>query len=88
LGERRNSYKILVENPEGKRFQINFWEGNIRMDRKYLKEDIPPWSSSGSQTEREGVDWINLTQNGVQWRTLVNIAMNMRLAVKMWIVCL
>jgi hypothetical protein len=27
----------------------------------------------------QGVDWINLAQNAIQWRTLVNRVMNLRI---------
>jgi hypothetical protein len=66
-GEIRNSYKSLVGKPDGKKpFERpkRGWEDNIKI---YLKER--GWA---------GVDWINLAQDGVQWRSLMNTAMNHR----------
>jgi hypothetical protein len=61
MGERRNSYGILVGKPEGKR-QLrrprHSWEVNIRMDLRGMG-----W---------EGVDWMHLVQDRDQWWTLVN----------------
>jgi hypothetical protein len=63
----RNAYKILVGKPEGKRplgRPRSRWEGNIRTVLK--------------GTGWEGVDWIHLAQDRVQWRTLVDPVMNFR----------
>jgi hypothetical protein len=66
-GEMRNAFKILVENPEEKR-QLGRsrrrWEDNIKMDLREIG--------------LEDVYWIHLAQNRLQWRTLVNTAMNLR----------
>jgi hypothetical protein len=40
------------------------WEVNIRMDLREIK-----WG---------GMGWIDLAQDKVQWRALVNTAMNLR----------
>jgi hypothetical protein len=49
-GEKRAAYRILLENPEGKRplgRPRHRWEGNIKIDLREIG-----WS---------GVDWIDLT---------------------------
>jgi hypothetical protein len=66
-GEKRNAYRILVGKPEGKRplgRPRRRWEYNIRM---YLREKV--WG---------GMDWIDLAQDGDQWRALENTVMNLR----------
>jgi hypothetical protein len=66
-GEKRNAYRVLVGNPEGKRSlgrPRRRWEDNIRMD---LIEEV--WG---------GMDWIDLAQDRDQWRALVNTVMNFR----------
>jgi transposase len=58
--EKRNVYRILVGNPEGKRplgRPRHRWVDNIKMD---------------------GMEWIDLAQDGDQWRALVNTVMNLR----------
>jgi hypothetical protein len=68
MGEMRNSYKILVEKPEGKRLlgrPGRGWEDNIRMDIREIG--------------CEGVDWIHLAQHRDQWRAVVNTVMNLRI---------
>jgi hypothetical protein len=67
-GEKRNAYRILVGNPEGKRplgRPRRRWEDNIRMDLREI--------GCG------GMDWIDLAQDRDQWRTLVNTVMNLRI---------
>jgi hypothetical protein len=62
--EKRNSYRILVGKPEGKRpleRPRRRWEDNIRMEIG--------WG---------GMDWIDLAQDRDQWRALVNTAINIR----------
>jgi hypothetical protein len=62
-GEKRNAYRILVGNPEGKRplgRSRHMWVDNIR---------AIGW---------DGMDWIDLAQNRDQWRALVNTVMNLR----------
>jgi hypothetical protein len=41
-----------------------WWENNIRMDHREIG-----WG---------GMDWIDLLQDGDQWRVLVNTVMNLR----------
>jgi hypothetical protein len=60
----RNTYKILVGEPEGKRPLGRprcRWEEDVRMGL---------WEKGW-----EGVDWIHLAQNRDQWRVLVNTVM-------------
>jgi hypothetical protein len=67
VGEVRNTYSILVGMLEGKtplRRLRSRWEDNIRMD---LREIV--W---------EGLDWIQLGQDRVQWRAPANSLMNLR----------
>jgi hypothetical protein len=59
MGEKRNSYRILVRMPEGKRplgIPRRRWVDNIKMDLREIGWD--------------GIDWINLAQNRDQWRLL------------------
>jgi hypothetical protein len=67
MGERKNAFRILVGKPEGNRLlgrPRRRWEVNIRMDLKEIG-----WG---------GMDWIDLAQDGDQWRALVNTVMNLR----------
>jgi hypothetical protein len=61
-GEKRNAYRILVGNPEGKR-------PLIRRRRRWVDLREIGW---------DGMDWIDLAQERDQWRTLVNTVMNLR----------
>jgi hypothetical protein len=63
----RNTYKILVEKPEGKRSvgrSRRRWEDIIKMGLKLIG--------------CEGVDWIHPAQGRYQWRALVNMVMSLR----------
>ena len=67
MGERRGIYKFLVGKPEGKRplgRPRRRWEDNIKMDLQ--------------EVGCEGMDWIELAQDGDRWRALVNAVMNLR----------
>jgi hypothetical protein len=67
MGEKRNSYSLLVGEPEGKRplgRPRRRWVDNIRMDLGEVG-----WSD---------VVWIGLAQDGNRWRALVNSVMNLR----------
>jgi hypothetical protein len=66
-GDKGNTYRILVEMPEGKR-QLGRprrrWVNNIKMDLREIGWD--------------GMEWIHLAQNRGHWRALVNTEMNFR----------
>jgi hypothetical protein len=57
LGEKGSGYKVLVQNPEGKRRLGTRWlecEGNIKMDLEEMRS--------------EGVDWIHVAvDRGNMW---------------------
>jgi hypothetical protein len=63
-GEKRNAYRILAGKPEGKKplgRTRRRWVDNIKMDFREAE-----WGS---------MDWIYLSQDRDQWRTLVNTVM-------------
>jgi hypothetical protein len=67
MGEKRNAYRILVGNPEGKRplgRPRRSWVDNIKMDLRKIEWD--------------GMDWIDLAQDRNQWTALVNAIINLR----------
>jgi hypothetical protein len=67
MGEGRGVYIILVGRPEGKRLlgrPRRRWEDNIKL---YLRE-----------IGFDGANWIQLTQDRVQWRAFVNTVMNLQ----------
>jgi hypothetical protein len=66
MGKKRNTYRILVENPEGKRplgRSRRKWVDSIKMDPRQVGWD--------------GMDWIDLAQDRDQWRALMNAVMNL-----------
>jgi hypothetical protein len=66
MGEGRGAYRVLVGRPEGKRPLGRprcRWEDNIKMDLGEIGID--------------GVNWIRLAQDRVQWRAFVNTVMNL-----------
>jgi hypothetical protein len=66
MGEKRNAYRLLVGNPEGKRplgRARRRWFYNIRMDLLEVK-----WGD---------VVWIGLAQDRDRWRALVNSVLNL-----------
>jgi hypothetical protein len=68
MGEGRGIYRVLVGRPEGKRPMERHrhrWEDNIKMDLR--------------ETEINGVNWIWLAQDRVQWQAFVNMVMNLRI---------
>ena len=67
MEEDRSAFKILTGKPTGKRplgRSRRRWEDNIRMDL----EDI------GINTR----NWVDLAQDRIYWRALVNAALNFR----------
>jgi hypothetical protein len=65
VGDIRNAYQVLVGKPEGRKLfgrPRRTLEDNIKMDIKEI------WC--------DGVDWIHLAQDTLQWRALVNPVMN------------
>jgi hypothetical protein len=67
MREKRNAYKILMRNPEGRRPLGRprcRWVDDIEMDLGEIG-----WS---------GMSWIDLAQNRESWRALVNTVMNLR----------
>jgi hypothetical protein len=73
MGEKRNTYRILMGKPEGKRplgRPRRRWVDNIKMDL--------------GEIEWDGMDWIDLAQDRDQWRALVNTAMNLPNCIKCW----
>jgi hypothetical protein len=62
----KNTYRIFVGKPEGKRplgRPRRRWVDNIKMDLREMG-----WGC---------MDWIDLAQDGDQWRDLVNTVMNL-----------
>jgi hypothetical protein len=67
MGEPGVAYNILVGRPEGRRplgRPRRRWEDNIKMDLR--------------EVGFGDVDWIDLAQDRVRWRALVNTVMNLR----------
>jgi hypothetical protein len=67
MGDKRNTYRILVGKPEGKRplgRPRRRWVDNIKIDLREIGWD--------------GMDRIDLGQDRDQWRTFVNTVMNLR----------
>jgi hypothetical protein len=67
IGEMRNTYKILVRKPKGKRQRgrpRRKGEDNIKMDLREIGWEI--------------VDLITLAQDRDRWRARVNTVMNLR----------
>jgi hypothetical protein len=66
-GEKRNAYRLLAGNPEGRRPLVNTrrrWVNIIKMDLEEI--------------EWRGVDWIGLAQDRDKRSALVNAVMNLR----------
>jgi hypothetical protein len=67
MGQEINVYRVLMGKPEGKRplgRPRRSWEDGIRMDLRKID-----WGS---------VDWIQLAQDRVWWRAVLNAAINLR----------
>jgi hypothetical protein len=63
----RIAYRILAGKPDEKRplgRPRRRWVENIKMNHREIR-----WY---------GMDWIDLAENGNQWRALVNTVMNIR----------
>jgi hypothetical protein len=68
MGKGSGVYKVLVENPEGKRplgRPRRRWKDNIKADLQ--------------EVDCGDVGWILLAQDRDRYRTLVNAVMNLRL---------
>jgi len=66
MGERRSSYRFVVQKLEGKRplgIPRNTWEDNIKRDLQ--------------EVEFGGKNWIDLAKDGDRWRALVDMLMNL-----------
>jgi hypothetical protein len=66
-GVKRNAYRILVGEPEGKRLRGR--------PRRRLVDNI---KSDLRQIGWGGMDWIDLAQNRDQWMALVSTVINLR----------
>jgi hypothetical protein len=67
MGEGRGVYRVLVGRPEGKRplgRPKSSWEDNIKLVLREIGIDV--------------LNWIQLAQDRVQWRALVNTVMGLR----------
>jgi hypothetical protein len=67
MGEKRNVYRLLVGNPEGKRplgRPRSRWIDNIKMELSEIGLSV--------------VDWMGLAQDRYRWRALVNSVMNLQ----------
>jgi hypothetical protein len=67
MGEGRGVYRVLVGRPEGKRpldRSRHKWEDNIKLVLREIGIN--------------GVNWIQLAQDGVQWEAFVNTVMNLQ----------
>jgi hypothetical protein len=67
MGEGKGVYRVLVGRPEGKRplgRPRHRWEDNIKMDFR--------------ETGIDGVNWIWLAQDRVQWQAFVNMVINLQ----------
>lgn len=65
-----NAYRILAEEPEGKRPVIRSrlgWVYNIKM---HVRE----------RERMGGMDWVNKAQDRNEWRTLVSTVLNIRVS--------
>jgi hypothetical protein len=67
MGEKRNAYRLLMGEPEGKRplgRSRRRWKDNVRIDLGEVG-----WGD---------VAWISLAQDRNRWRALVNSVLNLR----------
>jgi hypothetical protein len=71
---KRNAYRILVGNPEGKRplgRRRPKWVDSIKIDFRDIGWD--------------GMDWIDLAQDRDQWRALVNTVWDVAIYIYIYI---
>jgi hypothetical protein len=69
MGTKRSACRILVGMPEGKRplgRTRHRWVDNIKMDHREIGWD--------------NMDWIDVAQDRDQWKALVNMVLNLRVA--------
>jgi hypothetical protein len=69
MGAKRSAYRILVEKTGEKTLlgrPRRRWVDNIKMDLREIGWD--------------GMDWIDVAQYRNQWRALLNMVMNLRVA--------
>jgi hypothetical protein len=67
MGGERVVYRVLVGKPEGKSplgRPRRRWKDNFKLDLRKIRID--------------GANWIQLAQDRIHWRALVNTAMNLR----------
>jgi hypothetical protein len=67
MGDMRNTYKMSIGKPDGKRpflIRRRGWEDNTRMNLKEIG--------------LEGVNWTHLAQGKDQWWAVVNTVTNLR----------
>jgi hypothetical protein len=67
MGEGRGVYRVLGGRPKGKRplgRPRHTWEENIKLDLR--------------EKRINGVNWIQLAQDRVQWQAFVNMVMNLQ----------
>jgi hypothetical protein len=67
MGEKRNTFRLLVGMPEGKRELGRL--GRRRMDNIRMDLEELGWGD---------VDWIGLAKDRNRWRALVNSVLNLR----------
>jgi hypothetical protein len=67
-GEKRNAYRILMGNPEGKRPLGRAIQRTVDNTKMHLRE-----------IGCDGMGWIDLVQDRDQWSALVNTVMNLRI---------
>jgi hypothetical protein len=67
MEKKRNAYRILLGKPEGKK-------------RPLEDQEVGGWTLKWILREIgwDGMDWIDLAQDGDQWRALVNTVMNLQ----------
>jgi hypothetical protein len=65
-GEKKNAYRVLVGEPEGKR--------PLGKPRHRLVDNT---EMNFTEIGWGGIDWIDMTQDRDQWRALVNMVMNL-----------